>query len=71
MQHETPGVLFYIPTGITQQYRQLLLWEAPQSIEARNSTTLKEINVAQPARRKEEDVNMESTEQTLQVQWLH
>jgi hypothetical protein len=59
------------PWESLKKYRHLKLWEAPQSIEASNSTILKDINAALTASSTEEDNNMAQKEQTTQVQWLH
>jgi hypothetical protein len=59
------------PRESLKKYRQLQLWEAPQSIEVSNSTILKDINAAPTASSTEEDNNMAQKEQTAQVQWLH
>jgi hypothetical protein len=54
-----------------KKYRQLQLWEAPQSSEASNSTLLKDITVDQPASSTVNGDSMDQIEQTIQVQWLH
>ena len=56
-----------LPRESLKKYRQLQLWEAPQSSEASNSATFKNINVDQPASSTEDDDNMEQMEQTKQM----
>ena len=59
------------PRESLKKYRQLQLWEAPQSIEVSNSTILMDVNGALTTSSTEEDNNMAQKEQTAQVQWLH
>jgi hypothetical protein len=59
------------PRESHKKYRQLQLWEAPQSSETNNSTIPKKFNVDQPASSTVNGDNMEQIEQMIQVQWLH
>ena len=62
---------FLAPPEAHRKYRQLQLWEASLTTEISDSSNPTDIQVAQPANSKEENINMESMEQLSQVQWLH